>query len=351
MKPELNLLGADRKILAEAGSCPGLAFRAPAAAVPVARRETPVIEVDGRAGVIFNGRAHRNNGTGLTFAGAEPRVLHCAPSTKAELDRALARFAETRIETLVIDGGDGTIRDVLSLASRHFQAGLPRLAIVPSGKTNALAADLGVPRHWTVRDALSAASKGRVLRRAPVEVRYNGEPGQKLRGFMFGAGAFVRATALARRTHSFGAFNGIAVGLSLAGAIGQTLFAGANNSWRRGERMTIGLADGRAATQPFYLLLGSTLERLPLGIKPFGPERSGLKLLGVDAPPRNLAISAPWLLTGSQNPWLARQGYKQADVDAFRLRLESSFILDGELFAGGDLSIRRGEPLEFLLPA
>jgi len=310
------------------------------------RRSRPFLP----GGVIANRRAHRNQGGARPSRELPLHVLHAAPGTPAELDRALADFARAEVGALVIDGGDGTIRDVLSAAPRHFGDTLPMLALVPSGKTNALAIDVGVPRNWTVEDAIAAVAGCGVVHRTPLEIARAGEPGV-LRGFLLGAGGFVGATALAQRTHRAGAFRGLAVGLSLAGAVAQTLFGGRGNRWRQGEPMLVELADGRRIEQPFYLLLASTLERLPLGLKPFGRVRAGLKLLGVDAPPWHLGLTLPALLAGSEAGWIGDHGYHRADTGRFRLRLDAEFVLDGETYAGGDLGIRRGAPLAFLSPA
>lgn len=278
-------------------------------------------------------------------------VLHAAPETKAELDRTLAAFARDRVDTIVINGGDGTVRDVLSLAHRHFREAMPRVALVPSGKTNALAIDLGISADWSARDVLGSLHRWKTVTRSPLEIRYDGAEEVRLRGFLFGTGAFVRATNLAQSVHRAGAFNGLAVGMSLAGAIAQTLFGGADNVWRQGDAVTIELPDGRAIDRSFYMLLGSTMERLPLGLKPFGPERPGLKLLGVDAHPRRLLRSLPALLSGSERQSLFDAGYRRVDVDTFRLRIDSPFVLDREAFRGGDLGISHGAPIDFLAPA
>lgn len=301
-----------------------------------------------RIGAIVNRRAHRNAARELHQAST---ILGwAAPASAAALEAWLARFAASGIDTLVIDGGDGTIRDVLSAAASIFGARMPSIAIVPSGKTNALAIDLGVPATWTLEDAVAAACNGRIGTRSPVEVTRLGESGRALRGFLFGTGAFVRATEMAQATHRMGAFRGVAVGMALAGAVLQTLLAGSDNDWRRGERTRIELEDGRVSDRLLYLALGSTLERLPLGLKPFGAIRPGLKLLGVDAPPRFLLATAPVLLSGSSPEWLKRLGYHHLDADAVRISAPAGFILDGELFQGGDLLVRQGAPLRFVVP-
>lgn len=305
---------------------------------------------DARVGIVFNQRAHRN----LQRAGALPAVDlsldWASPQTSAELSAALARFAASKVDVIVVDGGDGTIRDVITAAGRHFPDGLPRLAVVPSGKTNALALDLGIPRHWTLGDALATIAAGRTVQRAPIEITRIGRDGPVLHGFLFGAGAFVKATALAQGVHRLGAFSGLAVAMSITAAVAQTMFAGSRNPWRRGERMRIDFRDGRTFDQRLYLMIGSTLERLPLGMKPFGSIRGGLKLLGIDAPPRRVITSLPALLAGSEAQWLRRAGYHRTDADRVDVTLSGGFILDGEAFDGGSLTIARGTPLDFVVP-
>lgn len=302
-----------------------------------------------RVALISNPRSHRNKRTGVTPPSDDLVRLVETPRSPAELAAALARFAAAGIDLLVIDGGDGTVRDVLT-AAPHFFDTLPPLAIVPSGKTNALAIDLGIPADWTVRDAILAARAGRLIRRAPIEVIRAGDAHAAVRGFLFGAGAFVRATRLAQRTHRAGAFKGIAVGLSLALAIGKTLFGSKGNIWRAGERMRLRIDGSTEQDQDFYILFGTTLENLPLGLKPLGHVRPGLKLLTVDAPPKAMLLHVPALLAGSESPSLDRAGYHRNDAHAFDLTLDGDFILDGEHYPGGALTVATGAPLAFAVP-
>ncbi|MGN6376841.1 MAG: diacylglycerol/lipid kinase family protein [Sphingomonas sp.] len=204
------------------------------------RLSPPALSAVGRRriGIISNARAHRNH-----LRGAEPKVdpvlapdvLYRSPRTLPSLSRALLDFAEAQVELLIVCGGDGTVRDVITCASSIFTGRLPRMAVVPAGKTNALALDLGIPVDWTLADALAAAEGGRIEARSPIEVLRPGSVTADLRGFLFGAGAFVRGTGLAQRTHRAGAFSGLAVGLSLGWGVAQTLFGGRDNMWRAGE--------------------------------------------------------------------------------------------------------------------
>ena len=301
-------------------------------------------------GIVCNPKAHRNHGAEYQqgLPGAESVIL-AAPRTRNALAEVLADFAAKRIDLLVIDGGDGTVRDVLTAAEGVWGAAWPRIAVIPSGKTNALAIDLGIPKGWTLAQALDAVRAGKVEVRRPVEIDRN-DGRRPLRGFLFGAGAFVDGTELAQHTHRAGAFNGIAVGLATAGAILQTMFGRATGAWRRGSMMRLQLAGRPAETRARYILLASTLGRLPLGVKPFGPAKRDLRLLSVDAPPKRLWAAAPAVLAGSHAAWLNKAGYHRLETTGFDVELERGFILDGELFGGGTLSVRQGPKLSFVVP-
>ncbi|UVO50484.1 hypothetical protein M0208_08125 [Sphingomonas sp. SUN019] len=312
-----------------------------------------------KAGVICNPKSHQNRTGHIAFGTpfrsfASPGVVVATPRTRDELTGVLLGFARDGIDLLVIDGGDGTVRDVLTRAGTIWGDDWPRIAIVPSGKTNALALDLGVPADWTIEQALAAAAANHSVERRPVEIERR-DDAAVLRGFLFGTGAFVSATALAQRTHRVGAFHGVAVSLALGWAVAQTIFGRASSQWRAGEHIKLraALADGRgevAVDDRRYLLLASTLNRLPVGLKPFGTPRAGMKLLVVDAPPRRMIRAVPLLLSGSESPWLDASGYRRFDADAIDLTIDGDFILDGEIYPGGDLRIRPATPIRFVVP-
>ncbi|MFT3965385.1 MAG: diacylglycerol kinase family protein [Sphingobium sp.] len=272
------------------------------------------------------------------------------PVTPCELNLVLAQFRHRSVGTIIVNGGDGTIRDVLSLMERHFGDDAPRLIVLPSGKTNALAHDLGIPADFELQDALTLLPRMRVATRSPIEIHYQDGCHDNLRGFLLGTGAFVRATHLAQDLHRMGAFNGFAVGSSLAAGIVQSVFARDTNDWRRGEEMVVQLGSEPAVGDRRYLFLASTLQHLPSGIRPFGTGAPGMRVLSVTAPPRLLAIAAPILLAGRYLVKLKELGYQQCAVESVRLTLDTEFILDGEAFPGGDLTIKQGRPITFLVP-
>jgi len=304
-----------------------------------------VPERSARIAMISNPRSHRN-GTGAVSAPGQ-EILYRAPGTKGELEAAIADFAARRVDVIIIHGGDGTVRDVLSAARRVYSSALPKFAILPAGKTNAVAIDLGMSADVTLDRLIDAIRRDEIRERTPLEIWREDESSPAQTGFLFGAGAFVRATSLAQHTHRFGAFEGLAVGLSLVASIGQTLFGSKDRGWRAGDAMTIG-GDVEMAGR-FYILLCSTLDRFPLGLKPFGRLGQGMKLLAVDAPPRQMLRRVPMLLAGRQNEAMERKGYRHRAAETLEIGIESDFILDGETYPGGALTLRRGAPLRFVV--
>ena len=290
-------------------------------------------------GLIHNPRSHRNIGGRL---GTPPAgVITAAPDGEAELILTLADFAARGVELLVIDGGDGTVREVISRLNGAFEDRPPRLAILPTGKTNALALDLGASPGWSLESALAAAARGSFETRRPLAIHRDGASRPWALGFVFGAGVYVRATKLAGRQHRLGFIDGLAVALTMIGAAFATLVGG----WRQGEEMTV---DGEAARR--FLVLASGLKRMPLGVKPFGDPREGLKRLVVAAPPRGLLLALPVILKGADKPWLTEAGYVRSDIDAFSIAWDGEFVLDGEVYPAGVLDVRLGAPLEFVAP-
>jgi hypothetical protein len=299
-----------------------------------------------RAGVIWNQKSHRNQrGDVAPLPGV---VVEVAPEQPDCLLPTLQRFAATGVDLIVIDGGDGTIREVVSRLPEAYGAKLPRLAVAPNGKTNALALDIETPLGTTLEQLLTAAEAGRpTKRRHCLEIVRPGRAEPELRGFLFGMGAFVRATELAQRHHGMGIFDNAAIVMTLAGAMARTLLGGPTDSWRRGEPAQTSLAPDHRA---WFLVMASTFKRFPLGLKPFGDPREGLKALSVSAPPRRLMQAVPAILQGRDAPWFASCGYRRHDLDSFDMSFQGRFVLDGEIYPGGDLTVRRGPELEFVIP-
>jgi hypothetical protein len=304
-----------------------------------------------RTGVIRNPQSHANRREGEVTA---PRadVLFAQPERRGDVAAEVMRLAEAGCELIVIDGGDGTVREVLSALPAAFGDTPPLLSVISSGKTNILAFDLGVRGSWTLDAVLTAARQtdARVRLRSPLEVCRDDGSGPPLRGFVFGAAGLVRATSLASGLHRAHVFHNASVALTLAGAVGQLATSGDDDAWRRGEHLSLSVDGDPARSGPRLVTMATTLQRLPFGMRPFGPARHGLKILDVDAPPRYLGRALPTLLWGRGEGWLAKNGYRRSDARELRLNLEGPVVLDGEVYPGGKLTVTEGPRLRFLTP-
>ena len=325
-----------------------------------AKDQAPVV------GVIYNPRSHRNLGADFD-CGLSPHVHIARPGDRSQLPLALADFATRGIDLLVINGGDGTVRDVLTCGQPIFGDDWPAIAVLPKGKTNALTVDLGIPDSWSLQDAIHALDHGTRVWRRPIEVAPLGESGDgakdgsghtRVSGFILGAGAFTTATRAGQSAHRLGAFNSLAVGVTAGWALLQSLFAGRSNPWRKGARMRIGLGAGDVPMEHSGLgdpemrqvLFASTLERLPAGIRPFGFLKSGLKLVAVDQISRRTTALIPLIAAGKMQRGLRERGIHQLAATQFTLSIDDQFILDGEAFPAGDYLIAQGPELAFVSP-
>jgi len=307
-------------------------------------------------GIVRNPRSHRNKGLVPELADCA-NILIETPRSHAALRETLAGFAARGIDYLAVDGGDGTVRDVLTCGAGVFGEDWPTLVVLPKGKTNALAVDLGLPNVWTLPEAMEAIGRGKAIVRRPLQVALPGDEAQQVQGFILGAGAFTLATQAGQEAHRYGAFNSFAVALTILWGLVQALFGARGNLWRRGTRMRLTRGDGAelphsrfGETDERFVLLASTLERFPLGIRPFGKVRAGLKLAVIDAPVRWMLAILPAIFTGWDRPFMARNGFQRIDVETLELDIADRFILDGEYFPAGRYRLRQGPEVRFVVP-
>ncbi|MEO6387300.1 MAG: acylglycerol kinase family protein [Croceibacterium sp.] len=322
----------------------------PLAGLDAVARQAPLI------GVIRNPRSHRNAGDSPDWTGRDT-VLVETPDRRSELLAILARFAERRVDYLVIDGGDGTIRDVLTCGAGVFGNLWPTLVVLPNGKTNALAADLGLPRHWSLADALRAIDSGRVQARRPVVVSRRDKPDAQVQGFVFGGGIFTASVGLAQTAHKRGVFDALAVGITTLWTVTQALFGRPGNLWRRNTSMRVYDAngadlphsEGERADSRFFIL-ASTLTRFPAGLRPFADVEGPIRMALVDSARKGLLLRLALLFRGVLSEGLRRRGYHVFGRDRYGIDIDDRFILDGEAFPAGRYNLSLGPKLRFVVP-
>jgi hypothetical protein len=301
------------------------------------------------------------NSTGNLAAGtgrpaAFPSAVQVIDSSS--LDDLTLRLAEAReagAEIVLIDGGDGTVREVLSRLPEVWGTALPQVGILPRGNTNLIAREVGgLSSPDAVAEILRRRAAGAPLpaRKAPVlRVDYPAGERPSLRGFMLGWGAYATGTRIARE--EIAARGPRQVGLTLLSTLRRALFGAERAALRRGVATRLAI-DGAAIDDRARLLgLVTTLKR-PLvgGMNPFWGEGAGpMRWLDVRAPAPWLALATPFVLMGRPRRWMAGAGYASGRASTIELALDSPFIMDGDLFpppARGPLRLSAAEAVSFL---
>lgn len=307
-------------------------------------------------GLIRNPRSHRNE-KHLGEPQAPPGVIAATPRKRKELPDILADFAARGVDYIAIDGGDGTVRDVLTCGAGTFGESWPALIVLPSGKTNALAHDLGIPREWTLADAIAAAKRDSAVTRHPLVVAQRDNSRAQVRGFVLGAGAYAAAIDLGQEAHSYGAFNALGVGVTIGWSLLQAMFGRDSNGWRRGTKMRLRDSSGRelehsggSSADERYLLFASSLRRFPAGLALFKGLTGPLRLAVFDSSRRALLLRLPAILRGRVSDAARRLGCRMHALESFEFDIHDRFILDGEAFPPGSYVVTAGPRLRFIVP-
>jgi diacylglycerol kinase family enzyme len=275
--------------------------------------------------------------------GPAPGDIVRTPSDFAELDAALAEMRDTGVARLIINGGDGTVREVLSRAPEIWAgAPLPDYIISPSGNTNLIARKVGGAKGRDLR-AIWATGDAALRRRSLrlLTVRRTGE--RTLRGAILGIGAYEVATRVAREDIS------VRHGAQVALAVLRLLIS---------DEMRDGLMcrvehNGEAAGHRQRMLFGMTTlpGRLFSRFEPFWGEKNGpIRWLDIDARPARLIRSAPFVAFGAPRSWMATN-YHSSASNSVTLEMDAPFVMDGEAFGPGDdgrVSVTAEESATFL---
>ncbi|MEM7491410.1 MAG: diacylglycerol kinase family protein, partial [Pseudomonadota bacterium] len=291
-----------------------------------------------RIGVISNERSHANKTRGSLADLRAPddelliaRLRRNSNGDRLDIDAILSDFAAAGVELIVVDAGDGTIRDIVTRLDAAYGADWPAFALVPSGKTNAIAGDVGHSgKGAAALDRLLAARQAgtlgrKVVERAALEVDWPGH--RRMRGFLFGYAAFTEGVRFANeRVHSAGVNKGLAVLVSIGGAIRRVL-AGSGTPARLSVDGTCVNADRS------FVMLASTLHKLTPNLRPFWDRGRGpVNWLDLPAPLPRWALGVARMALGRPRPWMEAAGYRSGRAEVLDVALDTPFVLDGELF-------------------
>lgn len=317
--------------------------------------------------LIHNPTSRRNRHDGDIFysAGREKLGELCISAHhEGMLVDKMRRLHDAGIDLVVLNGGDGTVSAALSAIEQVYPANhLPAIAVLPSGNTNLIAADVGFGlRGVAALERLFSERPFRSSIRAPIRLTWPGQPERRaVLGMFGGCTGYARAVRIAHSdTLLKYASHNLAVFLTITSSIASLVLRRTRQKWLEGNRLNWVLEEGEGQVTKgegqSFLFLATALEQLSNGIWPFWQGSSpqhGFHFLNVSAFPERLPSALVNLLRGHAPSWLrAHPDYMSGLVEkSMLLETESDFVLDGEVFPAatdGRVLLERGPAFRFL---
>jgi hypothetical protein len=296
------------------------------------------------------------------YCDEHPDVFHYEVEHAHQVGEALRTIARIEPKVLVINGGDGTVQAALTEIHNggYFGNEPPPVAVLPSGKTNLIALDLGaqgdpVEALERLLEIARTDLTPYVVDRELIALRHGEPDGQPVIGmFMGGAGLADTMLYCREKIYPLGLPNSIAHVLTAIALLFKLLLnIKANFLPPDPQPLNVSVADedGRLSGK-FSLLAVTTLDKLLLSSELEGKQSGGvLKLVAIDEHPVPLVRAFAASLGGN----LGRQrmrGVHFEQADRITIHGESSdVILDGETFRavpGSPIHLQPAQPLSFV---
>ena len=296
------------------------------------------------------------------YCADHPDVFHYEVEHASQIGEAMKSIARIRPKVLAINGGDGTVQAALTEIHNggHFGDDAPPVAVLPSGKTNLIALDLGArgdPVQTLERlielarnEDLAAYTVAREL----IALRRGGEDGPPVIGMFLGGAGLADTMLYCRdKIYPLGLPNGMAHVIT-AFAVLAKLFLRVKANFLPPDSTPLSVSvpeRGSSITGRFSLLAVTTLERLLLS-SDFGQGGRGvLKLLAIEERPASLIGAFTASLAGKLGRTKLR-GVHFEEADEITIHGDNSnVILDGETFRaepGFPINLTPAQPLSFV---
>jgi hypothetical protein len=294
------------------------------------------------------------------FCAEHPDIFHYEVEQASQIGEAMRTIARIDPAVLAINGGDGTVQAVLTELHNggHFGATAPPVAVLPSGKTNLIALDLGA--HGDPVDALdkllgiARADLSPYLVARELISLSGGETGitPVIGMFLGGAGLADIMLYCRERVYPLGLPNSVSHFITAVAVVLRQVF-GLRASFLPPEpaMLSVQVRRGGAITGRFAFLFVTTLEKLLLASEVGSGGKGPLKFVAVEQNPVSMLRAFFASLVGR----LGRtklDGVHVEEADEIEIEGEASqVILDGETFRAGvgkPILLRPAQPLSFV---
>ena len=302
-----------------------------------------------------------------SFCARHDDIFHYEVEHVDQIGAALKSIARVKPKVLVVNGGDGTVQAALTelYHGGHFGENPPPVAVLPNGKTNLIAHDLGadgdpIEALERVLALVHTDLVPHIVSRELISLTNGRTNGRAVLGmFLGGAGLADTILYCRHKIYPLGLPNWAAHGLTfLLGLI--SVIVGRRSRLLPGKwgHLKVSVTRSGEIQGRLALIMVTTLERLLLnssnmngGMNGAGPRPGAMQLLVID---RNLLSILSALLAAVRGR-LGRSRMRGVHVergDEIRIHGgQSSVILDGETFEANDdrpIVLRPAPPMPFL---
>ncbi len=278
------------------------------------------------------------------FCAEHPDIFHYEVEAADQIGEAMRTISRIVPAVLAINGGDGTVQAVLTelYNGGHFGNEAPPVAVLPSGKTNLIALDLGsqgdpVEALQRLLDVARADIAPHIVARELIALS-GGETGitPVIGMFLGGAGLADVMVYCRERIYPLGLPNSISHFITAIAVVLRQIF-GIRASFLPPEPSPLSISVRRegAITARFSFLFVTTLERLLLSSEFASNGNGALKFVAVEQKPGSLLRAVLASIVGRLGH-TKLDGVHVEEADEIAIEGESSrVILDGETFRAG----------------
>jgi diacylglycerol kinase family enzyme len=292
------------------------------------------------------------------YCAQHPDIFHYEVEEIGQIPDAMRTIARVQPKVIVINGGDGSVQAALTElhCGDYFGETPPPVAVLPNGKTNLIALDLGSegdPLAALERIVMLAQSDlaTHIVQRELISLSEGRDSRPVLGMFLGGAGLADTILYCRHKIYPLGLPNGLSHVLTALAVI-VTVVLGIRAAFLppRPSEVRVSLTRGGQYSGRFTLLIVTTLERMLLGSKA-GPGSGHLKLMAVEQGPASLFRAIVASIRGRLGRNML-QGVHIEQGDEIEIEGDrSNVILDGELFQtsrGRPIVLRTTRPVPFL---
>ncbi|MDQ3247270.1 MAG: acylglycerol kinase family protein [Pseudomonadota bacterium] len=293
------------------------------------------------------------------YCADQPGIFHYEVERADQIGEALRTIARVRPKMLVINGGDGTVQSTLTEITNggHFADGPPPVAVLPNGKTNLIALDLGAqgdPIQALERlvEIAGADLSPHIVARELIALRRDPDGVPVIGMFLGGAGLADTMLYCRERIYPLGLPNGLSHALTAVALLFRMLFRlKAGFLPPKPSPLQVCVSRRTPLNGRFSLLAVTTLDKLLLSGDFSSSGKAPLKLIAIDESPMAMLRAFFASLLGRLGRDSLR-GVHVEETDQISIAGDSSnLILDGEMFKavnGHPITLSPARPLSFV---